>query len=83
MSAREAVRDRSAGLCEAQTTACSYLAAHVHHRLMRSQLGKDTPDNLLAVCRPCHDYIHAHPAESYAAGWLIRSTTTGETTWKH
>lgn len=76
--------DRSVGVCEAQINAvCAYRAAHVHHRLMRSQLGKDTPDNLLAVCRPCHDYIHQHPAESYAAGWLIRSTTTGETTWKH
>jgi len=36
-----------------------------HHRLMRSQGGKDSLDNLISVCRAHHDWIHAHPARSY------------------
>lgn len=36
-----------------------------HHQLMRSQGGKDSLDNLIAVCRSHHDWIHGHPARSY------------------
>lgn len=24
------------------------------------------------LCTPCHDWIHAHPAQSYVLGHLIR-----------
>lgn len=41
-----------------------------HHALMRSQGGKDTLDDLIAVCRAHHDHIHANPAQSYALGLL-------------
>jgi hypothetical protein len=37
---------------------------------MRSQGGKDTLDDLIAVCRSHHDWIHAHPARSYEIGLL-------------
>lgn len=52
---------------------CTGRAEHAHHRRMRSQGGSDEAENLLAVCHACHDHVHAHPAESYAAGWLIRT----------
>lgn len=31
---------------------------HVHHIRFRSQGGSDTPDNLVWLCRPCHDKRH-------------------------
>jgi len=70
---RPAVRERSKGRCEARASAeCFGVAQHPHHRRMRSQGGGHTADNLLDVCWPCHRYIHDHPAESYARGWLER-----------
>ena len=69
------VRRRSGGRCEAHCTkACHGTIQHFHHRLMRSQGGKGTIDNCLGVCRACHDFVHAHPVESYLRGWLIRGT---------
>lgn len=41
-----------------------------HHALMRSQGGKDTLEDLIAVCRAHHDWIHNHPARSYELGLL-------------
>lgn len=41
-----------------------------HHALMKSQGGQDTLDDLIAVCRSHHDYIHANPAISYELGLL-------------
>jgi 5-methylcytosine-specific restriction endonuclease McrA len=31
-----------------------------HHVVFRSALGKDTVENVAAVCRVCHDEIHAY-----------------------
>jgi hypothetical protein len=51
-----------------------------HHRRMRSHAfpGLHDPGNVIDVCGTgstgCHGYIHAHPAESYAKGWLVRGT---------
>jgi len=28
--------------------------------------------NLVSLCRGCHTWIHANPAESYEQGWLVR-----------
>ncbi len=47
-------------------------ALHVHHRLPRSAGGGNDPGLLVTVCQDCHAHIHEHPAESYAAGWLVR-----------
>lgn len=51
-----------------------------HHRMLRSQAPKrikHTVQNLMDVCgsgtTDCHGYIHAHPGESYANGWLVHS----------
>ncbi len=31
---------------------------HVHHILFRSQGGSDSPDNLITLCKSCHDDLH-------------------------
>jgi hypothetical protein len=60
--------------CEARIAeGCTGRNEHAHHRRLRSQQGETTDVNLLAVCRPCHDQIHAYPAESYALGLLVPS----------
>jgi hypothetical protein len=52
---------------------CRERNEHAHHRQMRSEGGPTTPRNLLNVCRPCHDWIHAHPAASYELRLLVPS----------
>lgn len=66
---RDEVRARSNDRCEI----CGYSAMHMHHRKMRSQGGRHAADNLLHVCRECHDLIHRNPTYSYEKGWLIPS----------
>lgn len=36
--------------------------------------------NLISLCRECHSYIHANPAESYKYGWLLKTWQDPETT---
>ena len=72
--ASRTVKARSRGVCEAQVARDCYLqASHVHHALRRSQGGSNDPSNLFHLCRPCHEWIHSYPTQSYEAGWLIRS----------
>jgi len=75
-AAKEAVRLRSRGYCEVGSVGrCRILGTQAHHRLMRSQGGGHEVDNLLHVCGPCHDYIHANPEYSYERGWLLHRVT--------
>ncbi len=69
-----AVLCRAGSMCEADTPACTIGATMAHHRKLRSQGGSNDPDNGLAVCAPCHRWIHDHPAEAYAQGWMLRAT---------
>ena len=78
-AAKNVVRARSNGVCELQTAVCAGRAVHVHHLLPRSQGGnRHLPDLMADTCLPCHGYTHAHPAEAYAHGWLLRSTYARE-----
>lgn len=47
----------------------------VHHRKLRSQGGKDTPANLLALHHSCHNLgthsVHLNPSLAYERGWLV------------
>lgn len=69
---RAAVSERANGYCEVRTDGCALRGGHAHHRKRRSHGGENVLDNLLWVCVPCHDFIHAHPALSYERGWMTR-----------
>ncbi len=44
----------------------------VHEKLTRARGGSITdPENCVALCRECHDWIHAHPRQATEDGWLI------------
>lgn len=46
----------------------------VHEPGMRSR-GADIcdPDQCVCLCWPCHRWIHDHPAEATAEGWMVAS----------
>ena len=37
---------------------CGRQAVDIHHKIFRSQGGTDEADNLIALCRDCHDMAH-------------------------
>lgn len=57
-------------LCQVRTPVCFGIAQDVHH--VSGRLGSNYLDETtwLAVCRHCHDWIHQHPSEARARGWL-------------
>lgn len=65
-------------LCQALTAGCTFTATEAHHRKLRSQGGSNDPVNGLAVCAPCHRYIHDHPQEAYERGWMLRASDPEE-----
>jgi len=66
------VKTRANGSCEARTPRCVGGVDHLHHKILRSQGGKHTVENLLAVCMPCHTFIHNNPQVSVDNGWIVR-----------
>lgn len=68
----EFVKTRADGRCEAGTPKCVGSVDHLHHRQLRSQGGKHTVENLLAVCQPCHTFIHHNPRLSVDNGWITK-----------
>lgn len=74
MTARQTVLARAGWRCE---RCLSLPVDHVHHRRPKGSGGTseewvERPANIVALCRPCHEWAHAHPREAYATGWLIR-----------
>ena len=72
---RQQVMDRADWRCEVQIpqscgTGINTFALH-HRKLRRSK--DHSVANLLFICEGCHRFIHAHPAHSYANGWLVHS----------
>ena len=47
---------------------------HVHHRIARSQGGRDYCENLITLCPKDHAWAHAHPHEARAEGLLLKGT---------
>jgi 5-methylcytosine-specific restriction endonuclease McrA len=58
--------------CQVNGPGCTGRAEHGHHKLPRSQGGRDVASNALAVCHRCHLRVHLYPSESYALGYLLR-----------
>ncbi len=67
------VEIRAGGRCEARVgeAGCVGRDEHKHHRQYRSRGGKDTPENLIAVCHRCHDWIHRNVSDSTARGLSV------------
>jgi len=59
-------------LCQVKVNGCSHGATDIHHT--RSGSDRNTyylvQSTWLAVCRNCHDFIHANPADARTMGWL-------------
>jgi hypothetical protein len=59
-------------LCQIAVKGCSINATDVHHTYAGAN--RDAyylvQSTWLAVCRNCHDWIHAHPKKSRALGYL-------------
>jgi len=53
------VLDRDGYQCQL----CSARGVEAHHITMRSRGGRDTMENLITVCRLCHEDVHAHRVE--------------------
>lgn len=72
--ARNFVRSRAAGRCEAQVPGvCLGRGDAAHHVVPRARGGSDDPGNLLWLCNAgCHRWIHEHPREATERG-LLRS----------
>ena len=72
-AARQAVWERAAGWCEAAIDpVCTGDMVDVHHKAGRLGPDPHALENLLGLCRACHDWIGAHPAESYRRGFMVR-----------
>lgn len=50
----------------------------IHHRVRRSQRGRHVAENLVTLCGDgiagCHGWVHRHPVEARAHGWLLLGT---------
>lgn len=71
MTPREQAKSRTGGLCA--IPGCTATAVHLHHRKLQKQGGSDDVENMIPVCSQHHSWVHANPAMSYAAGYLLHS----------
>ena len=54
---------------------------HVHHILFRSNGGTDTKNNLITLCKPCHDKLHQKKnAQSHSLKLKPKATNTKHAT---
>lgn len=76
---REALFERSGGMCEMALPECDYRATEVAHRISRKMGGRrglslarsNQLDNLLHACSSCHRWTHAHPVEAQHFGLML------------
>lgn len=81
-AAREALRERSNGVCEVNDlhvcgTPARHRATVVHHVAGRGGKDPHRLSNLLHVCQGAHLMIHLHPSDSYARGWMVKRNGVG------
>lgn len=78
---RDALTERSGGICEIQSEECTYRALDPCHRIGEGSGGRhgdaaevnDRLSNLLAGCRACHDWTHREPDAARVEGWMLRN----------
>ena len=64
--------------CEAGLLGCRGLADDAHEVLTRARGGSIVdPSNIKLLCRPCHDWVGAHPDEAERLGLLRHSWDRG------
>jgi 5-methylcytosine-specific restriction endonuclease McrA len=68
-SVREAVLDRAGRVCEWCRRPGGKLI--VHHKLLRSQGGKDRLEDCAALHPLCHLYVHSNPYEAAERGLIV------------
>jgi hypothetical protein len=79
---RKTLAERSGGWCEPQIpeAGCWGRATDPHHRITRKDGGRhgeakersDQLSDLVHACRPCHRWIHDHPAKARDRGLLLK-----------
>jgi hypothetical protein len=70
------IEARSECACEVWAPGCNRRMEHKHHRRLKGSGGSQAPEtqrasNGLAVCQPCHTYIHGHPLWAFDEGFLV------------
>jgi len=78
---RDALTERSGGICEIQTLDCKWEAVDPCHRIGEGSGGRhgeaaeinDRLSNLMAGCRRCHDWCHRNPKAAQAERWMLRN----------
>lgn len=45
----------------------------MHHRILRSQGGRDTFANMVTLCARCHHWVHHNVRTARDAGWLVHA----------
>ena len=72
------VAERSGGRCERMILrgwsygCCDKLATDFHHKLLRSQGGQHTTDNVIHLCFWCHRWAHSNPKAAMAEGLVLK-----------
>lgn len=64
-------------LCEARIAGCSMMPSDVHEICSRGRGGSIIDDeNVLALCRPCHQFVTVNPAWAAENGFLLHANPT-------
>lgn len=50
---------------------CGCGGAHELHHRRRRRDGGHHLSNLIRLCTTCHQWVHAHPDEARAGGWIV------------
>lgn len=71
---RELVERLRNGPCAARLPMCTGRAQDGHELLSRANGGSITdPENVVGLCRMCHDYITTNPEFAYEKGWAFHA----------
>ena len=76
LEARETVRARAEGRCEAALDGCTGAGTECHHAKGRVGPDANYVGHLYWLCANCHRATHRSPKASYASGLMVRRTAT-------